>query len=97
MTKRKKIIKRVKKLCDVLEIDHVGLIVEGIRKLMDQWNKLYDIPKSIIDCKECPYGHFGECGWARCPTKEEWNTVKHYFQEIYKEKPEIEYLGGPIS
>ena len=32
--------KRVKKLCDILEIDHVGLIQEGIKRLMDKWNEI---------------------------------------------------------
>jgi len=35
----------------------------------------------IIECSECPYGHYGECGWARCPTQEEWNMIKAYFKE----------------
>jgi len=37
---RKETFKRVKALCDILEIDHVGLIQEGIKRLMDKWNRL---------------------------------------------------------
>ena len=31
---KRKIIKRIKKLCNILEIDHIGLITEGTKKLM---------------------------------------------------------------
>jgi len=37
---KKKIIKRVKKLCDVLEIDHIGLITDGVNRLMNRWNEV---------------------------------------------------------
>jgi len=40
MKHKNKIIKRVKKLCDVLEIDHIGLITEGTKRLMDQFNEV---------------------------------------------------------
>jgi len=82
---KKKIIKRVKKLCDVLEVDHLGLITEGVRRLMDQYNKIYGTPLSKIDCKECPFGG-NECGGFRCPTKDEWNVIKYYFKGLYEEK-----------
>ena len=37
--KKKSIMKRVKKLCDVLEIDHLGLTNEGLKRLQDDYNK----------------------------------------------------------
>jgi len=78
-----KIIKRVKKLCDVLEIDHIGLISQGIKRLMDQFNKINNLKNDIIDCKDCPFG-INECGGLRCPTKDEWNMIKAYFKELYE-------------
>ena len=82
-TKEKnKIKKRVKKLCDVLEIDHIGLITEGVKRLMDKFNKMNNLPSNKIDCKDCPFGN-NECGWARCPTKEEWEAIgDHFFREF---------------
>jgi len=83
--KDKIIIKRVNKLCDVLEIDHIGLIAEGTRRLMDQYNKIYNRPSSKIKCSECPFGN-NECGWARCPTKDEWAVIKNYIKKNYTPK-----------
>ena len=37
--RKKRIVKRVKSLCDILEIDHLGLVSEGIRRLQDEYNK----------------------------------------------------------
>jgi len=83
MKDEKEIIKRVKKLCDVLEIDHIGLITEGTRRLMDQHNEIYNRKSSKIDCNECAFND-NECGWARCPTKDEWEVIKAHFKKIYK-------------
>jgi len=37
---KRKIIVKVKALCEVLEIDHLGLINEGVKQLMDKYNKI---------------------------------------------------------
>ena len=37
--KKKSIVKRVKLLCDILEIDHLGLVSEGLKRLQDEYNK----------------------------------------------------------
>ena len=37
--KKRSIVKRVKLLCEVLEIDHLGLVSEGVRRLQDEYNK----------------------------------------------------------
>ena len=37
--KKRSIVKRVKLLCDILEIDHLGLVSVGIKRLQDYWNK----------------------------------------------------------
>ena len=42
MSEDKRIKERVKKLCDVLEIDHIGLISDGVKRLMDKFNKIND-------------------------------------------------------
>ena len=36
----KKIAKKVKALCDILEIDHLGLICEGVKRLMKEYNEI---------------------------------------------------------
>ena len=44
-------MKRVKKLCKVLEIDHLGLFSEGIKRLKDDYNK-YVVRGDVIGVYE---------------------------------------------
>lgn len=37
---KRDVINKVKALCEILEIDHLGLIIEGVYRLMDKWNEL---------------------------------------------------------
>ena len=37
--RKKRIVKRVKLLCDVLEIDHLGLVQDRIKRLQDLYNE----------------------------------------------------------
>lgn len=45
MSKNERIKEKVKKLCDILEIDHIGLISDGVKKLMDKFNKMNENKK----------------------------------------------------
>jgi len=34
----------------------------------------------LINCSDCPFGN-NECGWAHCPTKDEWRIIKDHFKD----------------
>ena len=71
--KEVKILKRVDLLCDALEIDHLGLTNEALKKLMNDYNNIkkgdkkkpfefvFNDPcqpcKEVVECNECPHAH----------------------------------------
>ena len=83
LKERKRFYKKIKKLFNILEINSLDMIEYGIFKLKNQMKKMYNILTDKIDCSECPFGN-NECSWARCPTKDEWEVIKYYFEKRNK-------------